>query len=252
MRLAGKIALVTGGASGLGRATALALAREGARVMISDVNEEGGRAVVREIGDAARFVLHDVRDEASWATAIAGVESAFGGLHALVNNAGIVALGTVEETSLEQWRRVMAVNADGIFLGCKHGIPAMLASGGGAIVNIASAAALVGMPPVAAYSASKGAVRALSRTVAVHCLQRGYPIRCNSIYPGGMDTPMSSGLNQMAAQAAPIALELLAKMKHGSVHGPQEVANLVLFLVSDESQHVNGAEISIDGGVAAG
>jgi 3(or 17)beta-hydroxysteroid dehydrogenase len=251
MRFEGRTALVTGAASGLGRATALALAREGGRIVVADVDEADGRAAAAEIGEAACFVRHDVRDEASWARAIATAQDAFGGLHAVVDNAGIVVLASVEETSLEQWRRVMAVNADGGFLGCKHAIPALLASGGGSIVNVSSAAALVGMPAVAAYGASKGAVRSLTKAVAVHCLQRGHPIRCNSIHPGGMVTPMAQGLAEMAAEAPPIALELLAKIPQSSYRGPEEVASVVLFLASDESRYLNGAEIAVDGGLVA-
>ena len=151
-------------------------------------------------------------------------------------------LASVEETTLEQWRAVKAVNSDGVFLGCKHAIPALLRGGGGSIVNLSSAAALVGTPAFAAYSASKGAVRSLSRTVAVHCAQRGYPIRCNSIHPGGIDTPMLQSLGTLAADAAPIALELLAKQPSGRVGRPEDVAELVLYLLSDASVLVTGAE----------
>jgi 3(or 17)beta-hydroxysteroid dehydrogenase len=204
-RVEGKVAIVTGGASGIGAATVRRLAAEGARVVVADVNRELGEAVAKEAGGAAAFAQHDVSDEASWMRLVSDTETRHGKLDVLVNNAGIVLMANVEETTLEQWRRVHAVNSEGVFLGCKHAIPALLASGGGSIVNVSSAAALVGMPAVAAYGASKGAVRSLTKAVAVHCLQRGYPIRCNSIHPGGMVTPMAQGLAEMAAAAPPIA-----------------------------------------------
>ena len=250
-RVAGKVVMVTGAASGLGRAQATLLAREGASVVATDVNEAGGAALAQELGAPACFLRHDVRDEASWERAMAETLRRFGRLDALVNNAGIVVIATIEDTTLEQWRAVQAVNADGVFLGCKHAIPALRQAGGGSIVNLSSAAALVGTPAFAAYAASKGAVRSLSKTVAVHCNQRGDAIRCNSIHPGGIETPMLQGLGALAAKAAPLALELLAKQTIARVGKPEDVAELVLYLVSDASDLVNGAEIAIDAGMTA-
>jgi 3(or 17)beta-hydroxysteroid dehydrogenase len=250
-RVDGKVVMVTGAASGLGRAQATLLAREGASVVATDVNEAGGAALAEELGAPACFLRHDVRDEASWQRAMAETLRRFGRLDALVNNAGIVVLATIEDTTLEQWRAVNAVNADGVFLGCKHAIPALRASGGGSIVNLSSAAALVGTPAFAAYAASKGAVRSLSKTVAVHCALRGDAIRCNSIHPGGIDTPMLQSLGALAAKAAPLALELAAKQITGRVGKPEDVAELVLYLVSDASSLVTGAEIAIDAGMTA-
>ena len=250
-RVAGKVVMVTGAASGLGRAQATLLAREGASVVATDVNEAGGAALARELGAPACFLRHDVRDEASWQHVMAETLRRFGRLDALVNNAGIVVLATIEDTTLEQWRAVQAVNADGVFLGCKHAIPALRAGGGGSIVNLSSAAALVGTPAFAAYAASKGAVRSLSKTVAVHCTLRGDAIRCNSIHPGGIETPMLQSLGALAAKAGPLALELLAKQTSGRVGKPEDVAELVLYLVSDASSLVNGAEIAIDAGMTA-
>jgi 3(or 17)beta-hydroxysteroid dehydrogenase len=189
-RLAGKVAIVTGGASGIGAETSRCLAAEGARVIVADLDEALGGKVASEIGSNAAFVRHDVADEASWESIVAETLREHGGLHVLVNNAGILFRGDVEETPLEDWRRVQAVNADGVFLGCKHAIPAMRASGPASIVNVSSLAALRGTPVYAAYSASKGAVRSLSKTVALHCAARGDAIRCNSIHPGGVSTPM--------------------------------------------------------------
>lgn len=250
-RVEGKVVMVTGAASGLGHAQAALLAREGARVVATDVNEAGGAALAAALGAPACFLAHDVRDEASWQRAIAETLRRFGRLDALVNNAGVVVLATIEDTTLEQWRAVQAVNADGVFLGCKHAIPALRAAGGGSIVNLSSAAALVGTPAFAAYAASKGAVRSLSKTVAVHCSQRGDAIRCNSIHPGGIETPMLQSLGALAANAAPLARELLAKQAPGCVGRPEDVAQLVLYLVSDASRLVNGAEIAIDAGLTA-
>ena len=250
-RVSGKVALVTGGASGLGRATVRVLAREGARVVVADVNEAGARQLAGEIGSAALALRLDVTSEADWQRAIAETQRAFGGLHVLVNNAGIVVVRSIEDTSVEELRRVLAVNVEGVFLGCKHALPALNASGGGSIINLSSTAGLVGTPPFAAYSASKGAVRLLTKTVAAHCAALGYPIRCNSIHPGGMDTPMVQSLGNLVAGAGPSTLAVLAKLPSGPGGQPEDVANLALFLASDEAKHLNGAEIAIDAGLTA-
>ena len=251
-RVDGKVALVTGAASGLGRATSLRLASEGARVVLADINQAAGEALAKELGAAASFVRHDVSDEGDWEAAIATATTTFGGLDAVVNNAGIVLVRSIEETTLEEWRRVMAVNLDGVFLGCKHAVRAMRESGG-SIVNLSSAAGLIGTPPFAAYSASKGGVRLLTKTVATHCMQLGLPVRCNSIHPGGIDTPMTQTLAEAAAGAGPITLQTLGKYAQvEAVLGkPDDIANLVLFLCSDESTLINGAEVAIDGGLVA-
>ncbi len=224
-RVAAKVAIVTGAASGLGRAQATLLAREGASVVVADVNEAGGASLAAELGAPACALRLDVRDEASWQQVIAETLRRYGRLDVLVNNAGIVVLATIEETTLEQWRRVQAVNSDGVFLGCKHAIPAMRGGGGGSIVNLSSTAGLIGTPAFAAYAASKGAVRSLTKTVAVHCAQRGYAIRCNSVHPGGIDTPMTQGLGALAADAAPMALEALAKQPLSRMGKPEDVAS---------------------------
>lgn len=251
-RLEGRVAIVTGAASGIGAESARRLAAEGARVTLTDVDRDGGEAVAGEIGGAARFLVHDVGDEAQWRRVIEDVVGRHGGLHVLVNNAGIVVPATIEDTSVEQWQRIQRVNAEGVFLGCKHAIPAMRASGGGSIVNISSLAGLRGTPIYAAYSASKGAVRSLTKTVAVHCRDRGDPIRCNSVHPGGVNTPMvhrvvkqGTGID-LAAMEDPRAAA--ARMGLGE---PSDIAHLVVYLASDESRYVNGAEIAIDGGMAA-
>jgi 3(or 17)beta-hydroxysteroid dehydrogenase len=250
-RVDGKVALVTGAASGLGRATARRLAQEGARVVAADLNEAGAKELAGTLGGSAHALRLDVASEPDWQRAIAETVRAFGGLHVLVNNAGIVVARSIEDTSAEELRRVLTVNVEGVFFGCKHALPAMNASGGGSIVNLSSTAGLVGTPPFAAYSASKGAVRLLTKTVAAHCLALGYPIRCNSIHPGGMNTPMVQGLGGSLAGAGPTTLAVMAKVQNGPGGQPEDVANLALFLASDESRHLNGAEIAIDAGLTA-
>ncbi|MDO8431628.1 MAG: SDR family NAD(P)-dependent oxidoreductase [Candidatus Binatus sp.] len=182
-RVAGKVVIVTGAASGVGREDARLLAREGARVVLTDINEQGGREVTGEIGESAIFVHHDISSEDDWKLAMKATIDRFGRLDALVNNAAILMMGSIEDTSLEDWRKVHRINADGYFLGCKYAIAAMKQSGGGSIVNMSSVAALTGIPMVCAYSGAKGSVAALTRSVAVHCRLNGYRIRCNSIHP---------------------------------------------------------------------
>jgi 3(or 17)beta-hydroxysteroid dehydrogenase len=248
-RVEDKVVIVTGGASGIGCATSRLLAAEAARVVIADLDSEGGSAIAKEIGGDAVFLRHDVSDEEDWRRLIAATLERFGCLDALVNNAGIMVPGTIEDASVEDFRRIQDVNSLGVFLGCKHAIPALRASGGGSIVNVSSLAALRGTSPYAAYSASKGAVCALTKTVAAHCVERGDPIRCNSVHPGGVDTPMLQGLLRaggIGPGVGPEAARLAAGMAD-----PEEIAALVLYLVSDESRFVNGAEIVIDGGLAA-
>ncbi len=243
-RVEGKIAIVTGAASGVGKEDALLLASQGARVVLTDRNEADGQAVAREIGDAAIFVPHDISSEADWQRVMATTQEHFGTPDVLVNNAGILALGTVEDTTLDLWQRIMRVNAEGYFLGCKYGVAAMKARGG-SIINMSSVAAIGGMAAFCAYSASKGAVTALTRSVAAHCKQQGYKIRCNSVHPDGILTPMTAafvqpgdGAGAEAPKAGEGALQRMAD--------PRDIANFVLFLASDESRFINGAELRID------
>lgn len=243
-RLDGKVAIVTGGASGLGRADADALAREGATVVLTDLNEDAGATAAREIarqhGDRAVFVQQDVREEDGWRRLIEGTRARFGRLDVLVNNAGVAKAGNIETTTLEDFRLHSAVMSEGVFLGCKHAIPAMARSGGGSIINVSSTSALVGYANVIAYGAAKGAVRAMTRALAVHCQQQGYGIRCNSVFPGPIDTPLLAGVRARRADATPAAPGT------PTMGRPEDVANLVLFLASDESRHINGAELVID------
>jgi 3(or 17)beta-hydroxysteroid dehydrogenase len=228
-----------------------ALVREGARVAATDVDEAGGRALEAELGPACAFLAHDVRDEGAWRRVVAETLARFGRLDLLVNNAGVNAVGTIEDASLEQWRALFAVNADGAFLGCKHALAALRASGAGSIVNVSSIAAMVGRPAFVAYGASKGAVRSLTKAVAVHCTSLGYPVRCNSIHPGAFDTPMLDRLRDHPEEASPLARRLFSPAPRELLGRPEDVAELVLYLASDASRLVNGAELVIDGGAIA-
>ena len=245
-RVEGKVALVTGGGSGLGAEDCRVLAREGAKVLVCDINEAAARQVADEIGEAAHGFAHDVSSEDGWKAAIAEVEQRFGGLNILVNNAGIVVVADPEETTLEQWRRVQSVMSDGVFLGCKYAIPLMARSGGGSIINMSSTASHLGYPPFFAYSAAKGAVRSLTKSVAMHCQQKGYGIRCNSVHPASIETPMIQGAMGRPGQEQEIPEGVLPA---GAIGHPRDVANLILYLASDESRFVTGAELLIDNGL---
>jgi 3(or 17)beta-hydroxysteroid dehydrogenase len=254
-RVAGKVALVTGGASGLGRATAIMLAKQGAKVMLTDINEAGGRAVATAIGPAARFVRHDVTSEADWTAAIDATVDAFGGVHVLLNSAGIGLSKTVEELSLEEWRRVHAIDLDGVFLGCKYVIQPMAKTVaqtglGGSIVNISSIAGIIAGHNMAAYNSAKAGVRHLSKSVALHCARKGYNIRCNSIHPTFIDTPILDRYKETLGAEQALA-KLARQVPLGKVGEPDDVAYLVLYLASEEAKFMTGAEIALDGGISA-
>lgn len=244
-RLNGKVAIITGAAKGLGEADARMFAREGATVILTDMDQDNGTRVASEIGAAAEFQLQDVRDESGWEDLIADVVSRHGKLDILVNNAGVVEPGTIETQTAEEWRFVMAVSADGTFFGCKYAVPAMKESGGGSIINMASIASIQGEPVVAAYAAAKGAVESLSRSIAVHCANNSYNIRCNSVHPAGILTPMVEeiGPKMMSRNDLRPASEGPAASALGE---PDDIANTVLFLASDESKFINGAAIRVD------
>ncbi|MDR7156733.1 3(or 17)beta-hydroxysteroid dehydrogenase [Sphingobium xenophagum] len=239
-RVEGKVVLVTGAAHGLGRADVEALAREGARVIVADVDEQEAQRVVDTLPSAMALRLN-VTCEAQWQAALAKIMQAYGRLDALVNNAGIARFETVEQSSLEAFRSVMSVSAEGTFLGCKTCLPALAASGAGSIVNIASVAAIRGNPAVFAYSAAKGAIVSMTRSLIVHCQQKGYSVRANVVLPGSHDTQMVRDAYHFSAPE----LRDAAQKHEGQ---PEHVADLVLFLVSDESIRLNGAEIVIDNG----
>jgi NAD(P)-dependent dehydrogenase (short-subunit alcohol dehydrogenase family) len=251
-RVQGKVALVTGAGMGLGRAAALMLAREGARVVVTDVKEMEGRDTVEAIiasGGEAMFLRQDVTSEADWKDVVSGAIRRFGKLDILVNNAGVLFAASVEETSLEQWRSLMSVNCDGVFLGTKHAIAAMKDKGG-SIINLSSVAGLVGLANLGAYNASKGAVRLFTKAAALECAKQGGRVRVNSIHPGGIWTPM---LEQFLGKHGEAPAEAAAAVMHPVGHAgePDDIAYGVLYLASDESKFVTGAELVIDGGYTA-
>ena len=248
MRLQGKVALISGAARGMGAAEARLFAREGARVGIADVLEDEGHRVEAQIAEAgghAVFLRLDVTSESDWSSAVEAVVSRFGRLDVLVNNAAIHHRGRVEETTVEMWDRVMAVNAKGVFLGSKAAIPAMRTAGGGSIVNISSTAGLVGSGTSTAYTASKGAVRLLTKATAIQYAKDG--IRVNSVHPGPIQTPMLDAVFADAEtreqRRSQVPLERFGE--------PEDVAYGVLFLASDESSYMTGSELVIDGGWTA-
>ena len=241
-RVANKVAIITGGASGLGLAAARRLAEEGASVVIADINREQGEAVAREIA-GVRFELLDVSREAEWIALVDKVVAEDGHLDILLNCAGIVRLESIEETTEETWRLVNAVGTDGTFFGCKHALRVMKAAGRGSIINMCSTASIQGGPQIFAYAASKSAIRGMTKSVAVLSAQNGYGVRCNSIHPGNMRTPMLAGVQDIVLQNDPDAAQAMANIWVGE---PLDVANMVLFLASDESVAVNGAALVVD------
>jgi 3(or 17)beta-hydroxysteroid dehydrogenase len=249
MRLQGKIALISGGARGMGAVEARLFAKEGAKVTIGDVLEDEGRKLEAEInatGGVALFAHLDVTHEADWQKAVEATVNRFGKLDVLVNNAGISGRGRVEDTAVEEWDRVMDVNAKGVFLGTKVAIPAMRQGGGGSIINISSQLGLVGTDHSSPqYQASKGAVRLLTKATAIQYAQEG--IRANSVHPGPIVTPMTE-----AARADPERYQLmLSRVPLGCYGQPEDVAYGVLYLASDEARWVTGSELVIDGGWTA-
>jgi NAD(P)-dependent dehydrogenase (short-subunit alcohol dehydrogenase family) len=255
-RLAGKVVLISGGASGIGAETARLVVREGGKAAIADRDEDKGRALAGELGPTALFVPLDVTQEPAWQKAVADTVAGFGGLHGLLNAAGVGVRNDIESCTLEEYRRVNDVNSMGTFLGCKAAIPAMKAhvggkAGGGSIVNISSVLGLRGAAYAMAYCASKGAVRTLTKNVALHCAFMKYNIRCNSVHPGYIDTPMiaprlETPIGNMSGRQW---LEELHPL--GRLGRPEEVANMILFLLSDESSFSTGSEFVCDGGLTA-
>ena len=250
-RLDNKVVLISGGASGIGAATARLIVREGGKAVLADRDEAKGQALTVELGKGALFVPLDVTDEAAWHKAVQAAVVKFGALHGLLNAAGVGVRNTIEDCSLAEYRRVNDINALGTFLGCKAVIPAMKATGGGSIVNISSVLGLRGAPYALAYSASKGDVRLLTKHVALHCAQQKYNIRCNSVHPGYIDTPMiaprlDQAIGNMSGRQWLEELHPLGRLGQA-----EEVANMILFLLSDESSFSTGSEFVCDGGLTA-
>jgi NAD(P)-dependent dehydrogenase (short-subunit alcohol dehydrogenase family) len=252
MRVNNKVALVTGGGSGLGEAISLRLAEEGATVVVSDINESSAQSVAAAIGDKAVAVHQDVTSEQRWAEVVNETVERFGRLDILVNNAGIAIVGTVEDTSLADWQATQNVNLDAVFLGTREAIKVMQ-DGGGSIINISSVEGIIGEPTLAAYNASKGGVRIFTKSAALHCAAEGYNIRVNSVHPGFIATAMVSGAVALMSEEDGAAFQerILANIPMGEMGEPIDIANGVLFLASEESRYMTGSELVIDGGYIA-
>ena len=257
-RLAGKVALITGAASGIGEGISRAFASEGSLVFVSDLRDDAGQRVADSTRPSARYVHLDVREESDWISAVDSILKEYGRLDVVVNNAGITGFEAAhvphdpERTSLADWHAVLATNLDGTFLGCKHAIRAMRARGEGSIINMSSRSGLVGIPGAAAYAASKAAVRNHTKTVALYCAEQGWKIRCNSIHPAAVLTPMWEPVlgagEEREARMESIARENPLR-RFGTV---EEIAALAVMLASDEVTYMTGAELTVDGGLLAG
>lgn len=254
-RVDGKMAFVTGGAQGLGRATALMLAREGAKVTVADINVAGAVDVAAEINalyEGCGFSADlDVTSESQWQTTLEQAHERMGGLNVLVNNAGIGGGTTVEDTDFATWKKVQEVDVDSVFLGCKYAIPLMRAHAPGSIINISSIAGLIAGHNMAAYNAAKAAVWLLSKSVALHCAKRGYDIRSNSVHPTFIDTPILDGMAGNAMTRDELKVKLGRQVPLGRVGDADDIAYTVLFLASNESKYITGSEIKVDGGISA-
>jgi 3(or 17)beta-hydroxysteroid dehydrogenase len=255
-RLLEKVAIVTGGASGIGLAIARLFARHGARVIIADVDVEKGKRAAAQLPGHGRFAHLDVTMESRWVALMEEVAHTEGALHVLVNNAGIgnqAGSAYPDESTLEDWQAMLKINGEGVFLGCKHAMAAMRRRGG-SIVNMSSIAALIASPPIAAYGFSKAGVAQFTKSVALYCAQKGLRIRCNAVFPGMIQTPMLEGLfAKVAAQegGAPEAVrsQFLRRIPLGQFGDPDDIAYAVLYLASDEARHVTGAQLVVDGGI---
>jgi len=250
-RLEGKTALVTGAASGIGLQTSIRLAEEGARVMMTDINLEEGLQQAEKLGANATFLKLDITEEEEWISVLDETVKQFDRLDILVNSAGMVLIADVEQITLEDWRKVHAVNLDGTFLGCKHGVRVMKEFGAGSIINLSSVSGMIGGFNLAAYNSSKGAVRMLTKSVALHCARAGYGIRCNSIHPTFIETPMLESMIRDSPDPEKARQTLVRQVPLRRIGKPDDVANMIVYLASDESTFVTGTEMVIDGGVIA-
>ena len=250
-RLEGKTALVTGAASGIGLQTSIRLAEEGARVMMTDITHEEVLQQAEKPGANATFLKLDITEEEEWISALDETVKRFDRLDILVNSAGMVLIADVEQITLEEWRKVHAVNLDGTFLGCKHGVRVMKEFGAGSIINLSSVSGMIGGFNLAAYNSSKGAVRMLTKSVALHCARAGYGIRCNSIHPTFIETPMLESMIRDSPDPEKARQTLVRQVPLRRIGKPDDVANMIVYLASDESTFVTGTEMVIDGGVIA-
>jgi NAD(P)-dependent dehydrogenase (short-subunit alcohol dehydrogenase family) len=248
-RLAGKVAIVTGGASGIGLAAARRFVEHGATAIIADIDIARANAIASESEGIVAMAL-DVVDDAQWAKLFDDVVARFGKVDALINSCGIFSMRDIESISLEEWSRTMSVNVDGVFLGCRHAVRAMKAHGG-SIVNLSSVSGLIGGRNTVAYNASKGAVRLLTKSVALHCAHKQYGIRCNSVHPTFVETPMFDAALATSRDPERMRAALLSVVPLGRPAQAVEVADMLVYLISEESQFVTGAEFVIDGGMTA-
>jgi len=258
LRLKGKIALITGAARGIGQATAEMFVAQGAQVIVSDINDKDGMLVVKSLGEMTEYLHLDVGVEANWKKAVKLIKDKYNGLDILVNNAGITGFFETkgphdpENLDIDSWHKVHQTNLDGVALGCKFGIALMKDSNAASIINISSRSGIVGIPGAAAYASSKAAIRNHTKSVALYCAEKGYKIRCNSIHPGAILTPMWDDMlgegnareEAIKAVAADVPLQTMGE--------PDDVAYAVVFLASDESKYITGIELTIDGGILAG
>lgn len=257
-RLTGKVALVTGAARGIGEAIAHAFVKEGAFVYLTDIDDELGSRTAARLGPFAKYVRLDVREERDWASVARSIMDAHGAVDIVVNNAGITGFedGNLvhdpENASLEAWRKVHATNLDGVFLGCKYAISAMRAKGAGSIINVSSRSGLVGVPGAAAYASSKAAVRNHTKSVALYCAEQGLRIRCNSLHPAAILTPMWEPMLGEGPDREAKMADIVSDTPLRRFGSPEEVAAVAVLLASDEATYITGTELTIDGGILAG
>jgi NAD(P)-dependent dehydrogenase (short-subunit alcohol dehydrogenase family) len=256
-RVEGKIALITGAGSGLGRASAIHLAREGANVLATDLNEDTAAETAQMINDerqgAAISARHDATVEEDWQSALEQAKDHFGGLHVLLNNAGISIGGDIESTDFATWKKLQEIDVDSVFWGCKLALPLMAASGGGSIINISSTVGILGNPLTLAYGTAKAAVRSLTKSVALHCAKEKYNIRCNSVHPTFIKTPLLQRFADAVGGDKQKAYDTLAELiPLGDILETDDVTYGIIYLASDESRMMTGAEFVIDGGLTCG
>ena len=254
-RVDGKKAFITGAAQGLGAEFARTLAREGAQVTLTDINLEGAEKVAAEINaerqGAAHAFKHDVVSWEDWETSLAAADKAMGGINVLVNNAGVGSFGSIEEETWEGWRRVMSIDLDSLFIGCKLAMPYLKASQPASIVNISSIAGVIADGVMPAYNTAKAGVLMLSKSVGLHCASAGYDIRSNSVHPVFIDTPILDPIKEMMGGDQQGIDKLARQIPMKRVGEPADVANVVLYLASDESKFVTASEFKVDGGISA-